>query len=225
MEGLMPENPAERSRRDIFFEKFINSSTVILILLGFSFLLLPEHIWPDFYSPIFFGMVDLSSAIILYAFSHFFSAKRDKCKREAVMFVRFSIAVAMWLNILGELYLYQLYNYGIQYDKILHVISPFLFMVTITSFIEVWFGIRKKKAIFMAITIVMAGSVCWELFEYLSDKFLYTKEFGVYGQFIFTDTLFDLSFDILGVGAAYYCFQNSRFYNLVVIKYCQSNKN
>lgn len=47
--------------------------------------------------------------------------------------------------------------------------------------------------------MIMISSVAWEFFEYFSDTIFKTSAFGVYGQYKFRDTAFDLLFDMLGI--------------------------
>ena len=54
----------------------------------------------------------------------------------------------------------------------------------------------------MSILIVFSGTfvagLVWELFEAVSDALFQTKEWGVYGEYIVSDTYRDILFNTLG---------------------------
>ena len=178
--------------------KFVRFSFFALIIAGLALLLGNKSWWPSFYTPFFYGWAFLTSAGLIILPKYIFRTK-DKCRRETLILLQAAIALALVLNALGELYLYKLYQYGIQYDKFLHFTNSFLLVVVIASFLEIWYELPFKKALGFAALAVIAGSFLWEVIEYSSDLIFKTSEFGVYGQYMFSDTLFDLLSDGLGV--------------------------
>lgn len=179
-------------------EKFIKIAFYSFIILGLVLLLGKKSWWPDFYNPIFLGWVFLVCAFLIRLPKYIFKTN-NQCKQGAVIMLSAAIALALILNGLGELYLYKLYQYGIQYDKLIHFSTTFMSVVVLASFLEIWFEQPFKKAVGLAIFIVLAGGLIWEVFEFSSDLFFKTSEFGVYGQYKFSDTIFDILSDILGV--------------------------
>jgi len=199
------------------------SSIYVFALIGLMFLIAPKQWWPGFYNPTFFGVTSLLSSVLIILPKLIFRAK-EICDREAVTLLRTTILIALLLNGMGELYLYQLYKYGFPYDKILHFIVPFLFVIVLTSFAEVRFGAGFKYSLIIAAFFVTIGSVAWEFFEYLSDLLFKTTEFGIYGQYKFIDTSFDIIFDILGIFTSIISLNQKEFYAKVVSGYCQGKQ-
>jgi hypothetical protein len=159
------------------------------------------------------GMIVLSKYIF---------RSNEKCKQDSILFVQLALAVSILLNLLGYVYLYQLYKKGFQYDKLLHFINPSYFVIALAYFLEVWQKLSIKKAALRAALIVIVGSVLWEVFEFLSDYFFHTTAFGINGQYVYFDTSFDLLFDYLGVYAGFRLISSREVYNIVASEYCQN---
>ncbi|MBI4779041.1 hypothetical protein HY797_01140 [Candidatus Falkowbacteria bacterium] len=190
MSKLMPKNKK--------IEIFIQATAYSLIVIGLVLILGRKSWWPSYYSPIYFGLSFLASAWLIIISRYIFKPP-DLRRQESIIFLRFAIALVLAFNALGELYFYQLYKYGIQYDKLIHFIDSFLFVAVLTSFYEKWHNFKMGRALKTAIIIVVLAGLLWEIFEFSSDFFFKTKEFGVYGQFKTIDTIFDILSDFLGV--------------------------
>lgn len=101
-------------------------------------------------------------------------------------------------NALGGLGLYKLHNYGFEFDKVLHFFTPFLGVVIISFVLSGRWGIRRTRAIPIALVIIIGLGIAWEIYEVLVDFLFKTHISGAYGLNVSRDTKFDLLFDILG---------------------------
>lgn len=182
-------------------KKIIGAALYFLALSGLALLFAPAQWWPSFYQPTFFGIVFLSSALVIILPKYFYPSS-DECSERPVIVLRSALAGALSLNALGELSLYQLYLVGFQYDKLLHLISVAMLAAALTYFLRHRHNLPTPAAFKRVAILAVAGSLVWELFEYLSDLLFKTAEFGVYGQYKFADTSFDLLFDLLGIALA-----------------------
>lgn len=179
-------------------EIFANCLICVFLLLG-TFLLLAKFVhWPTYYSPNFFGVNFIVSALLLYSFRYAYRIK-DECKKESMIIIRTALGIALTLNFLGELFFYQLYHEGFQYDKLIHVSNSLIFFISLVYINISWRKGSLLSSIRSAAWLVFLGGIAWELFEFSSDFFFKTREFGFYGQYKFVDTSFDLISDILGI--------------------------
>jgi len=199
--------------------KIINLSIYFLIIAGLILLFGNKRWWPNFYTPIYFSITFLSSVIIIIL-PKFIFRTNDQCRKDSVILLQFVIAIALILNALGELGFYQLYKYGFQYDKVIHFTSSFLFVVVLTSFIEMWNNISLKRALRIGIILVLLGSILWEFFEFSSDLIFKTSEFGIYGQNKISDTIFDIIFDMIGMVTSIYFISSPKLSKKIVDEYC-----
>jgi hypothetical protein len=176
--------------------------------------------WPSFYHPGYFSIVFLSSAFFIILPKYIFKP-RNECQQESIILLRTIMAIAFLLNALGELYFYQLYKHGFQYDKVIHLVIPILFVFGLTSFFVAWKNFTIKKALKISMAIVLVGSFLWEFFEYLSDLIFKTSVFGVYGQYKFSDTAYDLICDLLGVIFSSIILSIPRASSKIINDYCR----
>jgi len=189
----------DRQALDLRIEKWLNFLIWFFLLAGLILIAGKKSWWPEFYSPKYFSIIFFLSAMVILLPRYIYRSG-DERKREAVLFFRFILAIALIGNALGELYLYQLYKYGIQYDKLLHLVSPFLLVMMLTFFWQIWHEASFGRALVVAALLVLAGSLIWEVFEFLSDLIFKTQEFGIYGQYKLADTVGDIIADIVGIG-------------------------
>jgi hypothetical protein len=131
------------------------------------------------------------------------------------------MAIAFMLNALGELGLYQLYKYGFQYDKVIHFISSFLFVLVLASIIEMWNKVSIERALRISVILVLIGSILWEFFEFFSDLVFKTSEFGIYGKYKVSDTMFDIIFDIIGIFIGIYFMSIPKLSKKIIDEYCR----
>lgn len=110
---------------------------------------------------------------------------------------KFLISIALWLNILGEIYFYYHFQY---YDKILHFIVPIMItFITYEYFKKNKF--LKKELVFFS---VLGMLVLFELYEYILAYLFNYPFIGVivHGTFRLQpldDTMLDLVSGILGI--------------------------
>jgi len=168
--------------------------TAVGLILFFG----PKNWWPSFYSPTFFAVVFFVSAIALVLPKYFFKTP-DRCKQEAVIFLRSAVAFAVVTNALGELYFYQLYQYGLEYDKLIHFASTFFLVVAFAFFWQIWREASFDQALKLSIALAVSASLLWEGFEFFSDLVFKTAEFGIYGFYKLPDTAKDIVLDFLGI--------------------------
>ena len=202
------------------FENIINPVFGFLIIAGLILLLGKASWWPSFYNAHFLGTAFLASAGLILLPKYILRTD-DQCRRDAVTKLRAAISLALILNALGELYLYELYHYGIQYDKIIHFSTSFTFVIVLTFFAQAWFRMPAKKALLLGVILVISGGFLWELLEYSSDLIFKTKELGIYGQYVVSDTVFDLLSDFFGAFVSAIVLLYSKSARKIFSQYCQ----
>lgn len=179
-------------------QKIIDISICFLIAAGVFLLLGKNSWWPSYYSPHYFGVFFFVSSFLIILAKLVLSTKDEKRNQAAIIF-QTSIVSALVLNALGELYLYQLYRYGFQYDKVLHFANALIFVISVEILGEYWYGLKFRYSLPLAVFFVIAFSFIWEISEYTVDLTFKTSEFGIYGQYKFLDTFFDLAMDFAGM--------------------------
>ncbi|NTW22101.1 hypothetical protein HGA34_00985 [Candidatus Falkowbacteria bacterium] len=126
-------------------------------------------------------------------------------------FLRFVIMLSLIINAAGELYFYQLYRFGFQFDKFAHLANSLLFILALASYGRTRYGLVPMKSLKISVVIVIICGLGWEVGEFASDKFFQTKEFGIYGQLKAIDTIFDIIYDFLGITLAAIMEKSFRF--------------
>ena len=149
-------------------ETFMRLTAFSMIAMGLVLFFGNGAWWPSFYQPVYLSLTMFSSGMLII-FSRYVLKPLDFERQESIIWLRLVITIALSLNVLGELYLYQLYKYGFQYDKLIHFTSSFLFLTVIASFYEKWHKDKQSRAVVIAVIIVVAGSLLWELIEFSSD--------------------------------------------------------
>lgn len=178
--------------------KFLWLSNIIFVLTGLGLLLAPRSWFPDFYHPIYFGIVFLLSPILI-TLPNLFLKESSPQKKNLVLKMRTVIALALIINMGGELGLFQLFRYGFEYDKFAHFLVCMLFAIMLGESLEAWEHFSYTKIAFTIILIgVMAGLV-WEGLEAASDALFHTSEWGMNGYGIKVDTFRDIIFNTLGL--------------------------
>lgn len=205
--------------RLVKFRNIINPSVLFFVAVGLLLFFGKNSWWPEFYHARFYSLTFFTSAFFIILSKIIFRSD-DECKRDSLILLQSILSLALVFNALGELYLYQLYKIGIQYDKIIHFTNSFLFIIALTSFNVAWKKQPIKKALKTSILMVVAGSLLWELFEYLSDLFFHTSEFGVDGKYIIKDTILDLACDALGIIFSSYILNSPKLSKKIINEYC-----
>lgn len=182
-------------------ESLYGTATAGFIFAGLILIFGPSDWWPEFYTPRFYGSVFLISAMIIMASRQLLKSD-DEQRIVSAYHLRFIILAGLCINAAGELYLYQLYKFGFQFDKFAHLANSFLFVFAIVTFSKSWSGFDFAQALKTAIVIVATFALGWEMAEFVSDELFRTKEFGMYGEMKTIDTALDLTYDLLGIGLA-----------------------
>ena len=97
--------------------------------------------------------------------------------------------------------MYELYHYGFEYDKVIHLVSPLIATIALGKH----FGLRR------AIFIIALLAIGWKFFEFISDALIKTHLFGVYRQHIWIDTAWDLVMNSIGVILGSWIFSRTGF--------------
>lgn len=174
-------------------------------VLGGLVLFFSNPAWfPDFYDTKYFGVSALLYAlvIILPALVWRIDNKTEKSiankKTKALARLQSALAVALWLGVIGSLGLFRLYKFGFEYDKLAHFLSSSVISIALIYFLFNWYELRFKESVFFGVILVVAGGFLWEFIEFSSDFLFNTNSFGIYGEDIFRDSLWDIISDILG---------------------------
>lgn len=182
---------------------FPKISIITLSIAGVILITFPIHIFPYFYDVRYMGISSLLGALIIYAIPKLLRVgphqKDAQTKNNATDLFQFLITFIILSNALGDLGFYQLYKVGFEFDKFIHLLSPFLWVFIFPLVLEKRFGIKKIHSIAIAISIALLSGLAWELFEYMGDQVFKIHIYGVYGSDIDIDTKLDLIFDALGI--------------------------
>ncbi len=177
---------------------FLQYVSIILVLIGISLLITPRHWMPDFYKPVFMGIIALTSPILIYL-PKLILKKSTSRKRALILEMRTVIAFSLAVNIAGELGLFQLNRYGFEYDKLAHFTVSMLFAFILSESVKEWEHFTTRKVLLIVFLIVFSSGILWEIFEASSDFLFKTQEWGSYGKNVTWDTLGDIIFNTLGI--------------------------
>lgn len=179
-------------------EKFHKFSSLTLAWVGVGLLFGPQERFPDFYHPVYLGVVALLSPLFIYA--PYFAMKQDTFRKRSALLKLASVAAfSVSMNMLGELGLFQLYRFGFEYDKFAHFTVSMLFTYV---FCEVLMELTRfgfRRAVITAASIVFVCGILWEAIEFSSDILFGTQEWGVYRQDTISDTIKDILFNTIGI--------------------------
>lgn len=185
---------------------FLKFSSIVLVIIGLILLFEPRGWFPNFYSPIFVGIIALISPLLIYL-PGFILRKDTPQKRKLTLEICSVVAFSLSVNIAGELGLFQLYKYGFEYDKFAHFIVSMLFAFMLGEALKEWRGFPSEKIVWLVFLIVFGSGILWELFEATSDILFKTQEWGVYGRYLVSDTYKDIGFNTLGALAGIIVFK------------------
>lgn len=181
----------------MWHKNFLKFSSITLVIVGLILLFGPKYWFPDYYKPVFMGIVAVISPFLI-SVPEFIFKKDTPQKRKLVLEMRSAIAFSLSVNIGGELGLFQLYKFGFQYDKFAHFVVSMLFAFILGEALKEWHHFPSRKVVWLVFLIIFSSGVLWEIFEATSDFLFRTQEWGVYGNNITWDTYEDISFNILG---------------------------
>jgi len=178
--------------------KFINASITIYAAAGILLFTLPREFFPSFYQPVIMGSLALTSGLLIILPRLFFRSGIER-KKKALVWLQGSITLSLLINGAGGLGLYELYQYGIPYDKFAHFMTPLIFVIGLFHFVREWFDRNTFTSLVVSSVVVLLGGVFWEFLESFSDRVIGTSLFGGGTGGAFIDTVLDLSMNVLGV--------------------------
>ena len=155
--------------------------------------------FPDFYRPRLMAILVLVSIFLILLPRLIFKGSTSITKKKAVTELESVTAITLFINGLGGLGLYKLYLVGFPYDKFAHLLASFIFVITLSRFIEVWYGKATNKSVLLAGFLVILAGLGWEVIEAVSDKVLNTQLLGGGSSEIISDTVWDVVMDFFGV--------------------------
>ncbi len=181
---------------------FVRSVQFFLLTSGLALILLPKHWLWYVYDVRYTGIAMLIGATILYSLPRFAhvhqSALRAEHKNRAVDSLQIFLAIAFTGDALGGLGLYGLYQFGVPYDKVLHFLVPLLAALLLPFILRDRYGWNRTQSIAATFGLVIGSALMWELFEFGADMILHTHLSGELGNYISSDTKYDLLFGGLG---------------------------
>ena len=178
-------------------KRFLKFSSIILVIIGLLLLFGQKSWFPNFYNPLFLGVIAVISPFLIYL-PKFFLTKSSPKKRKLILEMRSVIAFSLLVNFAGELGLFQLYKYGFEYDKFAHFIVSMMFAFILGEALNEWGNFTPNKLVWFVFLVVFSSGLFWELFEATSDLLFKTQEWGVYGKHLAGDTYRDIAFNTLG---------------------------
>lgn len=170
----------------------------LLLLMGLVLVLLPAAWFPGFYDVRFMGVWMCVGAATIRFLPMLIPPSKAQDKNKIIEPFRFALAVAILGDALGSLGFYELYKYGIGYDKILHFGVPLIMVLVLSLIFREGYQLSALKSTMAAIVVVAVCAIDWELFESVCDDIFRTHLTGVYHTDIFNDTKLDLMYDLLG---------------------------
>jgi hypothetical protein len=176
--------------------------SLLFLFIGFGILAVPRNWLPETINhPTFYGFLLFLSAAIIYLPPLILRHRKTERKERLVTNMQSAIAFSLLLNNAGEFGLFGLYQYGFQYDKFCHFLVCMILAFILAESLRAWERLSFWKISWMTFTAVLLSGLAWELFEFSSDLFFNTAEWGVYGRNVIADTVLDIVFDILGAVA------------------------
>ncbi len=181
---------------------FVSGSIYFLIVTGVALLVLPVNWFPVYYDVRYMGGSMLGWVIGIKVLPTFFEASvifpHAALYNQAASLFQFLLAFALMGDALGSLGFYELYTIGIPYDKVLHFFTPLLSVIVLSFILHVRLKMKWYQAALFAFFLLVVCGVDWEFFEYLADQWFHTHLLGVFSSNIYSDTKFDLVFDLIG---------------------------
>lgn len=179
--------------------KKISKIIAFIFVIAGLVLILGKRAWfPDFYNPMFMGVMAFVSAFLIFS-SRLILRPGNPEQEKILDLIQISMVAGLSFGALGALGLFQLYKFGFQYDKLLHFLNPFVFTIAFAKSYEQWRKFSFKKSIILSIIIVFLIGVIWETYELVGDTLFKTKMLGLHGEFVTEDTIWDLTMNGFGI--------------------------
>ena len=177
---------------------------------GAVFFLGDSNWFPDFYNPQYMGIMAIVNIALLLLVSKVFSAKTPE-QNKVIEYIERMFIFAFLLNAVGAIGAYRLYAHGLEYDKLVHIFSPFFFTLALFRLRSDFYNTPFKKSLVVTAIIVIASGFLWEGWEAFSDIIFGTESWGVYTEHVARDTALDTIMNVTGVALAYlYIFLRKR---------------
>jgi hypothetical protein len=174
----------------------------LLLSGGILMTFLPISWFPSFYDVRYSGWSMIGGALLIYFVPLLLKVPADsnkaQQKNQATALLQLLITVAILADALGALGFYELYEYGIPYSYILHVVIPFISVIILTKVINLRFEIDLIRSALLALAIVLICGIGWEIYENLNDHFLGTHLTGPSPTSHQNTTILNLIEDIIG---------------------------
>lgn len=168
------------------------------VITGLVFMMAPSDYFPAYYHQELIGIVSLLTPILLGLPRWTLPIETESQKRLVAKMER-NILVILLLGGAGELGLFQLYRYGLEYDKLLHFVIPWIMTASFSIIAQTWWHFPRRKALLFSAILVFGSGIVWECLEAVSDILFGTAVWGVYGNHIPEDTLKDILYNGLGI--------------------------
>ncbi|MDX1607835.1 MAG: hypothetical protein R3251_01350 [Candidatus Spechtbacterales bacterium] len=178
--------------------KFSRIFFVVYVVVALVLLALPKNILPGFYNIPVMATLALVSAFIIILPRLIFKPKQ-KVQERGVAKMQNVLTLSLLINGAGGLGLYKLYQYGFEYDKLMHYATPLILTLGFIYFFRNYSNWPLKKALWRTSFLVFAGGIFWEILEWTSDRLLDTSFVLGGGGIGWRDTIFDVIANILGI--------------------------
>jgi len=185
---------------------FIRFAVIVFVVAGIILLFGPAEYFPSFYNPLFMGVWSLINALLIIAPVIIFKSNNQE-KMQSAIGLQMGFTLALILNGFGAVGFYQLFRFGIPYDKIVHFTASLILTASFANFVWIWFGVHSRKlAIFVLFFAILAG-FGWEGLEFSFDYLFGTKTLGLNGGHIFWDSSWDIIMDFFGIVIGFLIFE------------------
>ncbi|MFA5188270.1 MAG: hypothetical protein WC460_02825 [Patescibacteria group bacterium] len=149
-------------------------SILILLTAGIFLVIAPISWIPSFIDVRYLGWSMIIGALTIYLLPKFIRVSANSPdaakKNRAAELLQLLLTIAIAANALGSLGLYELYQYGIPYSYILHVIIPLISIILLPVVISLRWQIPIQRSTIIAFCLVIICSILWEIFENYSDN-------------------------------------------------------
>lgn len=193
LDQRMPQNLMHGQRhRARTIRAFYAFLIALFVVLTFS----PLSWFPSFYDTRYMGLISLAGIAMVYWIYWAFvvppTDRNAEQKNAAVHRTQYLLTLFIFVSVIGDLGLYQLYRVGFQYDKVLHFAIPFVTMVLLPSLVMVRFDLTLRRAVWYVFVGLLLTGVVWEVYELTVDFLFGTSLSGMYRTAITWDTQVDV---------------------------------
>ncbi|OGY41302.1 MAG: hypothetical protein A2Y82_03775 [Candidatus Buchananbacteria bacterium RBG_13_36_9] len=149
-------------------------SIFTLFIAGILLIIMPISWLPYFYDVRYLGWSMILGALTIYLLPAFIKVPANSPdaarKNRAAELLQYLLTIDIVANALGSLGLYELYQIGIPYSYILHVIVPLVSVLLLSIVITLRWQVRISRSTIIAFCLVIICGLLWEIFENYSDQ-------------------------------------------------------